>query len=245
MKGILFFILLILGYNVFGQVHSVDDNSIIIIRDDNAIIVSDEPGTSATMYKPIKDALKFDLAGMVYGKYGVYYEREIAPVFSVEAGVGITFFDVSELIFGQLPDKSFVVNANFLSLSDYRWINIFKSKPGYFLQLSPKFYLKNNGFDGLYLGVGGFYSQWNYKERFDEESYFAGSSQNRIGGSLLFGYQRFGAKTCLDITVGIIGYKNKAKALLEDGGEFEFSYGSFSNVFALKLGPVFRKKIKQ
>jgi|ERR1017187_1341548 hypothetical protein len=115
------------------------------------------------------NAVKFGLADIASGLYGMHYERELGEVFSVQAGAGLTGRNFMEgLLSTALVDdpanetsNNSVIGAKDI-LDNYWEYTSRSSSIGYFIEIQPKLFLSEDGFDGSYFGINFQYRRYNF-----------------------------------------------------------------------------------
>ncbi len=119
--------------------------------------------------------IKFAPLSFISGYIPLYYEREITPFFSVQAGAGITTrnylkewannFDFSD---NQNEKNTWNApgnegNGNAYSMNDY---TNRQSSLGYYFSVQPRIYFENEGMEGSFIGIS--YDHFRYNMTSDK-----------------------------------------------------------------------------
>lgn len=234
MKKILFLLFVLSSFSLNAQIIIHDE------KESETLIIGEGDLTTKTNSKVTKNIWKVDALGVLYGKYGATYERELFDFLSIQSSVGMTYINFAEYYLSMFSfDQKINLEGNKRSLGvrSFRRDNIFNAKPGYFFNISPKVYFKSDGFEGPYLGVDFNYSRYNYKEKKDFEDYNA-INNNQLGGSLFWGYQAINKRMVLDFSLALGVNSNKSNLFLVDQ-KYNIQYISFYYGVSLKLGRYF------
>lgn len=233
MKKILFLIIILYSYHLNAQIviREEDDSETLVIGDGDKI--------SKSYAKVTNNIWKVDVLGVVYGKYGGTYERELLNFLSIQASVGMTYLNFADYYLSLFSfDQSVnIAPGKNLAVKDYRFNNVLNAKPGYFFSAMPKIYYRGDGFEGGYLGLGFNYSKWNYKESKRDIEYNA-IDNNQIGGELAFGYQIINGKMALDVST-FFGVNKNSSNLFSGANNYHADYISFHYGVSIKLGRYF------
>lgn len=233
MKKILFLIFLMSAFSSHAQI-------VISEKSDNEIIfIEDGDKTSRNHTRVTSNVWKIDVLGPVYGKYGVSYERELISFLAVQASVGMTYYNFSEFymsLFSYEQSVNFAPGRN-LRLKQYRFQNVLNAKPGFFFNAMPKVYVRGDGFEGFYLGLGFNYSKWNFKETERDVDYNA-IDNNQVGGEFALGYQVINGKMALDFSTSFGVHRNSVN-FFDSADRYRADYLSFYYGLSLKLGRYF------
>ncbi len=234
MKNILFIIFALSTLtSVSAQIVITDQ------KDTETLEISEGDKATKSNKRVTKNNWKVDVLGVVFGKYGVTYERELFDFLSIESSVGMTYINFSEFYLSFFSfDKSVDITANKdVPIKELRSTNILNAKPGYFFNVRPKFYLEGFGFEGMYLSPGFNYSKYNYKKIEDRPNYNA-INNTQIGGEFGLGYQWINGKSVVDFSTSFGLNSNNANMLYKDQ-EYNIQYLSFYYGISLKLGRYF------
>lgn len=119
--------------------------------------------------------LKIAPLSFISGYIPFYYEREIKPYLSIQAGAGLTtrnylkgwLSDINES--NNTPDEQLTWNSPAATsennmLSRYDYMNR-KASPGYYLSLQPRIYFASEGLEGGYLGISFDYFHYASKHK--------------------------------------------------------------------------------
>jgi hypothetical protein len=101
-----------------------------------------------------KNAIKWNLGLLTRGVFLLNYERVITDQFSLEAGVGITYQD---FLFGISSDMDMTNSSPINNQSE----NIQTIKPGFALEISPRFYPQDSYMEGFYFAPFARIRQYN------------------------------------------------------------------------------------
>jgi hypothetical protein len=122
------------------------------------IIISNDANTSSynkPKRKHPKNAIKVGLFRPIYGEATLYYDRELADFFSLQANVGLTFrnlyYDMHSIFRG---------SSKYGSFDDYTHR---KAGLGVCAGIEPRFFFANDGFEGWYISFPLGYAVHNYK----------------------------------------------------------------------------------
>jgi hypothetical protein len=234
MKKILFLIFVLSSISLNAQIIIHDE------KESETLIIGEGDLTTKTNSKVTKNIWKVDALGVLYGKYGATYERELFDFLSIQSSVGMTYINFAEFyltIFSFSQEVELEGSKSSLGIGDFRRENIFNAKPGYFFNISPKVYFRADGFEGPYLGVDFTYNRYNYKEKKNFHDYNA-INTNQLGGSLFWGYQAINKRMVLDFSLALGVTSNKTNLFLEDQ-KYNIQYLSFYYGVSLKLGRYF------
>jgi hypothetical protein len=188
-------------------------------------------------------AIKLGLADIVSGLYGLHYEHELSDIFSIQVGGGLTGHNYSEgWIYDGLdnpptvqknntllmPASSYML-SNTTDLGDNYWdFTNRTSSLGYFIEIQPKFFLTEDGFDGGYFGINFQYRRYNFSASnvnstpivtnsggnsidYNSVNYITATPmseyQNETIFAISYGYQWTGAKTIIEESISV-GLRN-------------------------------------
>lgn len=234
MKKILFLLFITCAYHLNAQIVITEE------AETETLVISDGDKASKSNRKKVSDNIwKVDVIGPVYGKYGASYERELLDFLAIQATIGMTYYNFSDYYlaffsFNQIvplaPDKS-------LAVGDYRRQNILNAKPGFYFNAMPKVYVRGDGFEGFYLGLGFNYNKWNYKKTNREVDYNA-IDNKQLGGELALGYQVINGRMAVDVSTSF-GANRNSTSLSDRVQEYNAQYVTFYYGISLKLGRYF------
>jgi hypothetical protein len=213
------------------------------------------------------NAIKFGLMDVASGLYGLHYERELSEIFSIQAGGGLTGRNYVE----------FGVNEALTDLSSQKYNNTYSgtfqsgyntakdigddnnsfdnrtSNMGYFIEIQPKLFLSEDGFDGSYFGLNFQYRHYafsasniiptivstNSEPDLSSVTYTTSSPlseyQNETIIAVSFGHQWTGDKTIVEESISV-GLRNISG---ERRDAFELSNSALSTSYPVaQLSPV-------
>lgn len=182
-------------------------SSVIIFGDEE-----DEDNSSTRSTNKLKLInIKTNPISFIIGQQILEVEKEITPIVSLQAGVGVTFSVISGVsndLFSNIFDLGFeedyVESPNFdasRDIQDYFDDEDRVIKPGLIFTLSPRFFLEANGFEGQYLAPSFTYKTVNIdapsivagqedvfydKDNFDRETIKTTNFSVRYGIQFLF-----------------------------------------------------------
>lgn len=218
-----------------------------------------------TKYVYNRSAVKLGIIDMISGLYGLHFEREWGSIFSTQIGGGLTGRNFTQGLLDEVESdgsNNFVPGGVDIFDSYYNYDNR-SPAVGYFIELEPRFYPKEDGFDGTFISFAISYRRYNYTaDNIELEStdyHFVKTDpiseyENQIITTIGFGQQSTGSKSIIgyDLNIGIrniSGHRRDlwmipdqsgnlyATALLNDVKESQF----FLSV-TLKIGIYWRKK---
>jgi hypothetical protein len=125
------------------------------------VIIIDDNGNTAPYKGPKrkypKNAVKVGLFRPVYGEAPIYYDRELADFFSIQANVGLTFrnlyYDLERIFFGGGGSDEHL----------YTFYEHRKTGIGVCTGIEPRFFFAGDGFEGWFIGFPVQYAIHNYK----------------------------------------------------------------------------------
>ncbi len=233
MKKILFSVFIICAFKLNAQIVITEE------ADTETLIISDGDKTSKGGRKVSDNIWKVDVIGPVYGKYGVSYERELLSFLAIQATVGMTYYNFSDYYLSLFSFNKSVPLApgKNLYVGDYRKQNILNAKPGFYFNAMPKIYVRGDGFEGFYLGLGLNYNKWSYKKTKREVDYNA-IDNKQLGGEFALGYQVINGKMAVDVSTSF-GANRNSTSLSDQVQEYNAQYVTFYYGISLKLGRYF------
>jgi|GEM_PF-4857065 len=229
-------------------IYNVNSQIIITETPDNEKIIIRNSADSVRRIKPVKSVWKIDVIAPAYGKLGVAYEREISSLFAVEAEAGGTYFNAFELAMAGFGSREVVSDEGYrIDVPRERSDNVFRARPGYFINVTPKIYYLSIGFEGGFIGVNAFYNRWNYSQDVDGGGKLK-TCNNQVGGFLQIGGQKLYGYTVLNYSFNIGLSRNNATGYYSDisyQGKVTYSYLAYHFGVSLKVGSAFEKTKKK
>lgn len=208
MKKILIWIVFALfTSSIYSQQDSISNSTIIFLGKDKNF--------SKNLYN--SSAVKLGVIDMISGLYGLHYEREWSSIFSTQIGGGFTGRNFTQglLEFEEETEESNNTVPGGVDILDsyYNYDNR-STSIGYFFAFEPRFYPREDGFDGTYISFAVSYRRYNYKaDNVESETteyhfvkvYPLSEHENQIITTIGFGQQVTGTKSIIgyDINIGI------------------------------------------
>lgn len=163
---------------------------------------TDKPFNSAGLYQNL---FKWNYALAGRGILMFNYERHISDNFTFEMGLGITyedFFFTTYYEIGNFSKKSVVLNSsssNGVTNSQSLLPNPFENsakKTGFALEVSPRYYIDKDEFEGFYVSPYVSYRKYNYAVTVDETNNNNGmySTNSRTFDNLYYSFIDIGGK---------------------------------------------------
>jgi hypothetical protein len=130
---------------------------------------SSSPYSKKTKRSSEKNILKIAPLSFISGYIPLYFEREITPFFSLQAGIGITTKNYLKQWANNLDFSKNITtqntwntpgnegNENYYNGNDYTHRS---SSIGYYFSIQPRIYFENEGMDGAFFGIS--YDRFRY-----------------------------------------------------------------------------------
>lgn len=136
-----------------------------------------------------KNIVKFDyMRATLNGDFCVAYERAIGPFFSIEGGVGLTYYNFADALYLTMLDENY---WDIMGLSN---------RFNYSINAGIRFYLMEKYMEGLYINPK--YRIVNYKYINKEVSYSASQLTRFNDYGLAIGYNHFLGQAFFDYYIG-------------------------------------------
>ncbi len=147
--------------NIFAQTDSTKNQGFVTYN------------TEVTQKKPPvqfnRNAIKIGISAILWGRYGIAYEKELGEFFSIEAGIGVT----GRNYFGNAIDDWYKTEMgddqrsdNFSMSDDIRDDDYSydgrETKLGWYATLMPRMYFSRFGFERMYMGLNLQYKIYNF-----------------------------------------------------------------------------------
>ncbi len=127
------------------------------------------PESKKSIRSTEQNIIKISPLAFISGLVPVYYERELTPFLSIQAGAGITTHNYLKALYSTVNDdddtggdvtwnQDFSGSAsNYLGKYDYKNR---KSGIGYYFSFQPRIYFQSEGLDGSFLGLSYDYTHY-------------------------------------------------------------------------------------
>jgi len=180
------------------------------------------------------NAIKFGVADIAAGLYGLHWDHELSDIFSIQVGGGLTGHNYMEgFINDAFKDHPLSTSGSTYSgaalnsnqkateIGDDNWSYANRSSnSGFFVEIVPKLFLTEDGFDGGYFGLNFQYRRYNYSAdnvspitTSDNSVTYTSSNpipeyQNETIFAVCYGYQWTGEKTVVEeaFSLGLRNY---------------------------------------